>query len=238
VPGIAQDGAAVVYCTHNGTDVASINAATAAVSPVSIQWPDTRVAGAVVCVLACSSERALLVAAGPPYRNNLFTRLYHVAPGGQATVLLQFKDIDSEEFYSDETSESGKDIRLEQSCLDANGDLVGITAEGLLVRVLLAHSVQPAHLQQSPTSSDASGSGKDWASLLGSEEGADVQLRCAEGAVVKAHSAVLLHRWEYYRLLHQRDIAAGMPGSAGEVDVSEHSAAGPRVSVHRHSPGV
>jgi hypothetical protein len=43
--------------------------------------------------------------------------------------------------------------------------------------------------------------------------------------VVSAHSQVLLARWEYYRLL-QRNISAGMTGggSAGEVDVSEHSA--------------
>jgi hypothetical protein len=53
-----------------------------------------------------------------------------------------------------------------------------------------------------------------------------VQLRCAEGVVLKAHSAVLLARWEYYRVL-QRNLQAGMTGngSAGEVDVSEHSAA-------------
>jgi hypothetical protein len=42
--------------------------------------------------------------------------------------------------------------------------------------------------------------------------------------VVEAHSSVLLARWEYYRLL-QRNVAAGMSGSAGEVDVREHSAA-------------
>jgi hypothetical protein len=66
----------------------------------------------------------------------------------------------------------------------------------------------------------------DWGALLASGEGADVQLRCAEGAVLKAHSAVLLARWEYYRVL-QRNIAAGMTGGvvAGEVDVGEHTSA-------------
>jgi hypothetical protein len=118
--------------------------------------------------------------------------------------------------------------------LDASGHLIGFTADGHVVRLELSMPVPPALLQADTSSSEGisftscemTEFRQDWANLLTSGEGADVQLRCAEGAVVRAHSAVLLARWEYYRVL-QRNLQAGMTGggAAGEVDVSEHSAA-------------
>jgi hypothetical protein len=75
--------------------------------------------------------------------------------------------------------------------------------------------------------------GMDLINLLASGEGADVELKCSDGAVLKAHSAVLLARWEYYGVL-QRNIAAGMAGGVvtGVVDVSEHSAATMNIILH------
>jgi hypothetical protein len=122
--------------------------------------------------------------------------------------------------------------------LDASGAIIGFTCTGHVIRVELAQPLIPAHLQAESAANRDKKPGinfescraaqlrADWGDLLASGEGADVQLRCAEGAVVKAHALVLLARWEYYRVL-QRSIAAGMTGgrAPGEVDVSEHSAA-------------
>jgi hypothetical protein len=190
-------------------------------------------------VLGCNSRGALLVVTSPSSRDH-YTRLYTVAPDGTATLVLAKgappqgsicrRDEDEQE-YSSSTRDiwegctwvRGSALNLPHYTLDPDGNIVGFTASGALVRITLSSPICPAHLQRFSGSSSVQPSFvKDWADLLASGEGADVQLRCAEGAVVTAHSAVLLARWEYYRLL-QRNVAAGMSGSAGEVDVSEHS---------------
>jgi hypothetical protein len=206
-------------------------------------------------VLACSKEGALLLAtvdgedmdAEEPA---FLYRIFHVALDGTASVVVGGGVREGEE---DDDDEGGADLwegmsfpegeewtlthhKLTWPAVDANGRIIGFSTSGHVVRVELSTPVLPGHLQPVQTDKDSSLTGisfascepaqlrQDWGALLASGEGADVELRCAEGAVVKAHSAVLLARWEYYRLL-QRNVAAGMSGSAGEVDVSEHSAA-------------
>jgi hypothetical protein len=123
--------------------------------------------------------------------------------------------------------------------LAADGQLIGYTQHGTVVRAELSMPVPPAYKQpeqqqgvpelQGTTSiatCQPSQLAQNWGALLASGEGADVCLKCSDGATLRAHSAVLLAHWQYYQV-RQRATAAGMTGgsAAGEVDVSEHSAA-------------
>jgi hypothetical protein len=211
-------------------------------SSVHIQWPpglQTRCLSKMV--VGCGSDGSLLIATSSKRDLNCYTRILHVSPTGHTTLVLGGADPNPEE---EEASGSyawvdvcegmpgpKPELRLHVVTLDASGHLVGYSLDGHVVRLELSVAVVPALLSgTTPTSSFASCQPtqleQDWGALLASGQGADVQLRCAGGAVVRAHSHVLLARWEYYRVL-QRNLQAGMTGggSAGEVDVGEHSAA-------------
>jgi hypothetical protein len=247
VLGTASDGTPVLYCTQSSSVLTRISPTNGTPTVIPVQWPDAHASGAAgKQVLGCNSRGALLVATSHTHSDH-FTRLYRIAPDGQATLVLRKgssaqaddSESDSDEYEKENPSgsrdcwegctwEGNTVLNLLQYTVDPDGNLVGFTASNALVTITLPGSVSPAHLQQPlPGSSTVAHSlARDWGALLASGEGADVHLRCAEGAVVRAHSQLLLARWEYYRVL-QRNIAAGMTGgsSAGEVDVSEHSAA-------------
>jgi hypothetical protein len=175
------------------------------------------------------------------------TAIFHVSPTGQATLVAdvgnrsrQGQDeglcADMWDGFAALNDSNLPPDKLSCCTLDARGHIVGFTTGGLVIRVELSTSVLPAHLQPEPEIKAKDGTAdisfascelqqiaQDWGALLASGQGADVQLRCAEGEVVSAHSAVLLARCEYYRALH-RTIEAGMTGSVvGEIDVSDHS---------------
>jgi hypothetical protein len=120
---------------------------------------------------------------------------------------------------------------LECSTLDADGNLVGFDEEaGMLIRIRLGLK-PPVHLQPPPAPppppptwdielASPGQLGSDWGALLASGEGADVELRCAGGAVHKAHSLVLSARCEWFR----RRQSSGL-GNTAVVDLPEHTAA-------------
>jgi hypothetical protein len=118
--------------------------------------------------------------------------------------------------------------QFSKSILDASGHLVGFDKEsGALVRVHLRLK-PPIQLQPPPAPPPAWDLGapseaqitKDLGTLLASGEGADVELRCAGGAALKAHSQVLLARSEWFR----RKQSSGL-GPGAVVDLPEHTAA-------------
>jgi hypothetical protein len=237
----ASDGTPVAYCAQDNRVLYRIQGTTATrISAATCEAGSTPSHLHVCRVLSCSTDGSLLVVgASQPH-----DRLYHVARGGVATPIGKGPVV---EFEQEEDSDRLRDHwlgctwgipsseTLLQTAVTPQGHLVALTHSGALIWIQLEKPVPPAYLQQ-PAHSLTTGLsisaagvdriGQDFGALLASGEGADVELRCAEGAVVKAHSAVLLARWEYYRVL-QRNIAAGMTGhrAAGEVDVSEHSAA-------------
>jgi hypothetical protein len=224
------------------------NTSTSRISPVHIRWPSglqTRPLSTMV--LGCSRDRSLLIATSAARDSEFFTHLFHVSPTGEATLVAgdpepqehaEEEDEDSDSYEWVDISEGMTGARplvhLERWKVEASGHLIGFTRDSHVVRLQLSMPVPPALLQAdtnnaegiSFTSCEAAQLRQDLGGLLASGEGADVQLKCAEGRVLRAHSHLLLARWEYYRVL-QRNLQAGMTGggSTGEVDVSEHSAA-------------
>jgi hypothetical protein len=100
--------------------------------------------------------------------------------------------------------------QLQAFALDVNGDILYVVFSGRDVPPLVRISAglkPPAHLQPTPlppgpisiptcTPTQLS---SDLGTLLQSIQGADVELRCAGEEVVRAHSAILMARWEWFR---------------------------------------
>jgi hypothetical protein len=57
--------------------------------------------------------------------------------------------------------------------------------------------------------------------LLQSGQGADVELRCAGGEVVRAHSAILMARWEWFRARQASGMTATCSTTTGVADAGE-----------------
>jgi hypothetical protein len=161
------------------------------------------------------------------------TYLYHVTPCGDVIPVLKGKELpfinpaDTKEqggpgSGADRDSWQGCTWGVSDKCevlkhvtLDPQGHLLGFTASGALVRVNLLRSVKPAHLQLDNISAGCrfstlpGGSHRQAQSVvLACGQKTDVQLLCADGAVVHAHSAVLCARWDYFST-RERSIAAG-----------------------------
>jgi hypothetical protein len=112
-----------------------------------------------------------------------------------------------------------------RSCaVDGNGDILYVEyADPDVAHVvrIAAGLKPPAHLQalhlppgpiSIPTCSPTQVT-SDLGALLQSDEGADVELRCAGGEVVRAHSHILSARWEWFRARQASGMTA--PGSTG-----------------------
>jgi hypothetical protein len=120
---------------------------------------------------------------------------------------------------------------LSRLVMDSNGHLVGFDKKtGALVRICLGLK-PPVHLQPPPAPPPPppawevgtpidSQLNRDWGVLLASGEGADVELRCAGGRVLKAHSQVLLARCEWFRRRHSSGLHQG-----AAAELPEHTGA-------------
>jgi hypothetical protein len=236
-----MDSPTDIYRVHIRTTSSSSSSSNSSSSSVEIRWPPGCQAPADTFLLGCSKDGSLLIAAGQLEEH--CTHLFHVSPAGEATLVVGDPDQQQPEGAASHNYEwvdscggwTGRtpEVRLKKCQFDASGHLIGFTEDGHVVRHEFSKPVPAAHLQADISSVEEEGIsfpsceaaqvGQDWATLLISGDEADVQLRCAEGAVVRAHSLVLLARWEYYRVL-QRNIARGMAGGVvqGEVDVSQH----------------
>jgi hypothetical protein len=93
----------------------------------------------------------------------------------------------------------------------------------------------PAHLRQLPGSCrvpvnitpdhtitcDPAQLSSDLGSLLKSGEGADVELRCSAGEVLRAHLSILSACWEWFRVRQASGLTAGIPDTVSDSTYGE-----------------